>query len=257
MKPYYADELVTLYHGDCREILPMIEASIDIVLTDPPYSSGGFTRADRNMKTSEKYVMTGTAIDRPEFSGDNRDQRSFLIWCDLWMRDCLRITKASGVIASFIDWRQLPTLIDAVQVAGWVYRGIVVWDKTEATRPQKGWFRSQAEYLVLGSSGPLERDDVDGKCSPGVVRHGVLQSEKMHITGKPTALLRDILNTSSKFQVVLDPFAGSGSTLVAAADLNRKAIGIEIEERYCEIAARRLESRTPSLFGSQSDENAG
>lgn len=251
--PYYQDEFVTLYLGDARDIVPTLEPpTFDVVLTDPPYSSGGFTRGDRNLKTSAKYVMGSSGADHPEFAGDNRDQRLFLLWCDLWMRDCLRVTTETGVLASFIDWRQLPTLVDAAQVAGWVYRGICPWDKTEGSRPQKGWFRAQAEYLVLASKGPLEVD-VTGVCSPGVFRHAVNSSEKLHITGKPLPLMRDIIQTSPKFRRILDPFCGSGSTLLAAADLGRSAVGIEITEENCEIAARRLEARTGNLFGPHPD----
>lgn len=240
IEPYYSEGGIAIYHGDCREILPQLEPHIfDIVLTDPPYSSGGMTRSDRNMPTNAKYVLTGTLLDRPDFSGDNRDQRSFLLWCDLWMRDCLRVIKRTGTMACFIDWRQLPTLTDAVQVSGWVYRGITVWDKTEAARPQKGWFRAQAEFLVLASAGPLEIDR-DGISSPGVFRYGVKSADKEHITGKPEALLRDILRTSPKFKFALDPFCGSGTTLRAAKDLGIRAVGIEIEESYCEIAARKM-----------------
>ena len=239
IEPYYQHAGTTIYHGDCRDILPHLEP-VDLVLTDPPYSSGGMTRSDRNLKTSDKYVMTGTDLIRPEFSGDNRDQRSFLLWCELWMRDCLKLAKKGAVLASFIDWRQLPTLTDAVQVAGWVYRGITVWDKTEAARPQKGWFRAQAEFLVLASAGPLEVDR-DGISSPGVFRYGITQSEKEHITGKPVKLCFDIIRTTPKFQTILDPFMGSGTTLVAAKQLCREAIGIEIEEAYCAIAVRRLQ----------------
>jgi len=247
MEPYYRHAGITIYHGDCRDILPHVDP-VDLVLTDPPYSSGGMTRSDRNLKPSDKYVMTGSKLIRPEFSGDNRDQRSFLLWCELWMRDCLKLANKGAVLASFIDWRQLPTLVDAVQVAGWVYRGITVWDKTEAARPQKGWFRAQAEFLVLASAGPLEVDR-EGISSPGVFRYGIKQSEKEHITGKPASLCIDIIKTTPKFQLILDPFMGSGTTLVAAKKLGRKAIGIEIEEKYCEIAVRRLQQETLPLVG--------
>lgn len=225
-------------------MLPQLEP-VDLVCTDPPYSSGGMMRSDRNMQTSSKYVLTGTQLERPDFSGDNRDQRSFLLWCDLWLRQCLQVTKRTGALACFIDWRQLPTLTDAVQVAGWVYRGITVWDKTEAARPQKGWFRAQAEFLVLASAGPLEIDR-DGVSSPGVFRYGVKPSEKEHITAKPVNLIRDILRTSPKFQVILDPFMGSGTTLLAARSLGLRAVGVEISKEYCDVAIERLRQR--SLF---------
>jgi site-specific DNA-methyltransferase (adenine-specific) len=241
VRPYYDEGGITIYHGDCRDVLPTLEAgSVDLVLTDPPYSSGGLMRSDRNQQPLSKYVMTGTQLIRPDFSGDNRDQRSFLLWCELWMRDCLSIVKPSGALVTFIDWRQLPTMIDAVQVAGWVYRGITVWDKTEGVRPQKGWFRAQAEFLVLASCGPLEVDRTGDVCSPGVFRYNVKAADKYHVTGKPVELMLAIIRTSPKFQTILDPFIGSGTTLVAAKRLGRKAIGIETCEEYCEIAARRL-----------------
>lgn len=242
LRPYYQDEHVTLYHGDFADILPKLREEgerFDLFLTDPPYSSGGMFRGDRNLPPAKKYVLGGTKVMRPDFSGDSRDQRSFEKWQAEWMRACLHLSAPGAVLASFIDWRQIAATIDAAQIAGWVYRGIVPWDKTEACRPRKGWFRSQSEYLVLGSAGALSTDG-DGMCMPGVLRYRVDPKEKKHITGKPVGLLEDVIRVRSNFQHVLDLFAGSGTTLQAAKQLGRRAVGIELEEAYCEIAATTL-----------------
>lgn len=252
MKPYYEQDGITIYHGDCREIIPTLpRGSIDLCLTDPPYSSGGFTRSDRNGSTGTKYRLTGTARELPEFSGDNRDQRSLALWCSFWMGDVLKVCREGAVLGSFIDWRNLAVMVDSIQVGGWVFRGIVPWDKTEQARPEMGWFRTQAEYLVLGSAGPIERGaGTGGKCAAGVFRYRVEIQEKQHTTQKPLELISDIMQTRGDWQTILDPFMGAGTTLRAAKDLGRRAIGIEIEERYCEIAANRL--RQGVLFGSES-----
>jgi site-specific DNA-methyltransferase (adenine-specific) len=217
--------------------------SVDAVITDPPYSSGGFTRGDRAQKTSSKYVVSGTKIERPEFFGDNRDQRGYLAWSSLWMAEALRITRQGGYLLVFTDWRQLPITTDAVQAGGWVWRGIAVWDKTECVRPQMGWFRAQCEYIVLAVNGGMgkEQDRQVRKCLPGVFRYNVKSAEKMHITGKPVALMADILNVLPDGAVVLDPFAGSGTTLLAAKNRNLKSIGIEMSADYCKVIKRRLE----------------
>jgi site-specific DNA-methyltransferase (adenine-specific) len=141
----------------------------------------------------------------------------------------------------FIDWRNLPCVIDAVQVGGWVYRGLAIWDKTEGTRPNKGWFRAQSEFIVLASAGPLLTGaDAEGECQPGIFRHPTAGARKQHITEKPVELMRNLIATRPDWGSILDPFMGSGTTLRAAKDLGRKVVGIELEERYCEIAAKRL-----------------
>lgn len=244
MKPYYQQSGVTIYHGDSREVLPALTGSeVDVVLTDPPYSSGGWTRADRSQSTSDKYKLTNTDRQLPDFTGDNRDQLSLLLWCGFWAADCMKACRPSAVIGTFIDWRNLSVMTNALQVAGWVLRGVSVWDKTDQARPIKGWFRNQAEFLVWGSSGPLETGAglQAGECSVGVFRHRVNIQEKEHLTQKPLPLLIEILKTRDDWDLVLDPFFGSGTTLVAAKMLGKKAIGIEILEQNCEIAARRLE----------------
>lgn len=216
----------------------MESASVDAIITDPPYSSGGFTRGDRMSGTSNKYVNTDTEIDRPDFAGDNRDQRGFLMWCALWMSEALRIAKPGSPIVVFTDWRQLAVTTDAIQVGGWVWRGIVPWDKTEGVRPRIGGFRSQCEYAVWGSAGALEpRKDVGAL--PGVIRCSVKQADKHHITGKPTEVMRDLVRVAPPQGVVLDPFAGSGTTIVAALHEGRRGIGIELTEAYAKIAEDR------------------
>ena len=98
-----------LRRGDALAVLRTLpDELVDAVITDPPYSSGGLHRAARMAKTSKKYVDSRTATARPEFLGDNRDQRSFLAWCTLWLAECWRVSKVGAPICVFTDWRQLP-----------------------------------------------------------------------------------------------------------------------------------------------------
>jgi site-specific DNA-methyltransferase (adenine-specific) len=240
-----------LYRGRCEEVLPSLErGSVDCVITDPPYSSGGAFRSDRMRPGKEKavgagYVGGAPPVDRPEFLGDNRDQRSFLRWCALWLGECLDVTRPGGAACVFTDWRQLPTVTDALQVGGWVWRGIGVWDKTEAARPQKGCFRSQCEYFAWGTAGPiglLWPDAGAAPCLPGVFRQSVAGDEKLHVAGKPLAVMRGVVQICPPGGVILDPFAGSGTTLEAALREGRRAIGIEMTSAYFDVACRRVEA---------------
>lgn len=236
------------------------DGSVAAVVTDPPYSSGGFTRGDRMASTSNKYVLTGTQIVRPEFAGDNRDQRGYLKWCIAWLDECLRITRPGGSLLVFTDWRQLPTTTDAVQAGGWVWRGIVPWDKGDATRPRRGGFRSQAEYVVWATAGAARTDVdeclpgflhvVDDVVEPGWIHAPVTQADKHHITGKPTDLMRILSHVTLPGELILDPFAGSGTTGVGALLEGRRFLGIEKTEHYAEVARARLAAveETPSLF---------
>jgi site-specific DNA-methyltransferase (adenine-specific) len=112
--PYYADESVTIYHGDSFDLLHEL-SGIGAVITDPPYSSGGAFRGDRAQLTTTKYVNSDTNAYRPEFAGDTRDSRSFLAWSSLWLNAARNASEPGAVLASFIDWRQLPILTDAVE----------------------------------------------------------------------------------------------------------------------------------------------
>ncbi len=236
----------TLYLGDCLEVLPHL-SPVDAVITDPPYSSGGQFRGDRMGRTTAKYQSTEHRGIYCDFSGDNRDQRGFGYWSALWNGACRQATRPGGVAVVFSDWRQLPTTTDAIQAGGWIWRGLIVWDKTEAARPQKGRYRNQAEYAVWGSNGPMPEG---GPCAPGVFRHSVFGGEKHHVTGKPVALMRDLLQLVPRGGAVLDPFMGSGTTGVACARNGRSFTGIEIEPRYFDIACRRIEEacRQADLF---------
>jgi site-specific DNA-methyltransferase (adenine-specific) len=257
MEPYYSDDLVTLYHGEAFATLRELPSScVDALITDPPYSSGGAFRGDRSADPLAKYRGGGKSIDgkvlgaTASFAGDTRDQRAWMAWVGAWGFEALRVMAPSRPSLLFCDWRQVGAAIDAVQVAGFVYRGLLTWDKTAGAggRPQRGRFRQHSEFIVWGSSGPLTdtSDDFPGSVIT-VPREP--HTTRDHPTQKPTALMAELVRVvpSDSHRPVLDPFAGSGSTLVAAKQLGRRAIGVEIDERYCEIAAKRLTQDT--LFG--------
>jgi site-specific DNA-methyltransferase (adenine-specific) len=245
VKPHYVDDAVTLYHGDALAVLQSLpNESVDGVITDPPYSSGGMVRGDRTQSTSDKYLgWAPAASGQPKrelyngFTGDNRDQRGYLAWAALWLGDCRRIAKPGAHLLMFTDWRQLPTTTDAVQAGGWVWRGVAIWDKGIG-RPMKGRFRNHVEYLVWATNGPVAEQDV---YLDSVFRHAPPRPEtREHMTEKPVGLIRDLLPLVPKGGTVLDPFMGSGTTGAACVMDGRKFIGVELTEHYADVAADRL-----------------
>lgn len=241
MNPHYQDDDATLYRGDALAVLAELPtASVDALITDPPYSSGGMVRSDRMGSTTDKYVQSDSGNRAlAEFTGDNRDQRSYAYWCALWLSEALRVVKPGGVALLFTDWRQLPATSDALQAGGWVWRGIVPWYKPVA-RPQAGRFTSSCEYVVWGSKGPMPVDYTPGvKTLPGFYQASPPR-EREHQTQKPLDVMRSLVRIAEDGGTILDLFAGSGTTGVAAVLEGYRFIGAEMTDHYADVAAERL-----------------
>lgn len=208
MTPYYQDDYCTIYHGDCREILTTLQKA-DLVLTDPPYG-----------------------ID--EAAGKNKS------------RGNLAAAKDYG----FATWDQAP--IDLVLLNNVIRAGdsvILFGGNYYALPPRSCWLVWDKENTGDFADAELAWTNLNGAVR--LIRwrwNGFLQKVKQdrwHPTQKPLELIRWCIDQADikqkrSHELILDPFMGSGTTLRAAKDLGRKAIGIEIEEKYCEIAAKRL-----------------
>lgn len=199
-------------------------------------------------RTGAKYEQSGQALSRADFAGDTRDQRGWGHWCALWLAEALRVSRPGSFLAMFCDWRQLPTATDAVQAGGWVWRGLIPWVKPGA-RPTLGRPTNSAEYVVWATNGaaPLE-----GECHPGYLIERVSQADKHHMTGKPTDVMRALVRLCPRGGVVIDPFAGSGTTLVAAALEGRRGLGFEITEHYAAVARDRIGAARAGLTTADS-----
>jgi len=236
--------------GDALPMLRDLPAcSVDAVVTDPPYSSGGQFRGDRaGPQTNRKYIR-GEDHELPEIEGDSRDQRAFTLWCSIWLAEAWRATRPGGAAVVATDWRQLGSVVDAILVAGWVYRGIVPWVKPSA-RPQLGRFRASTEFFVWGTRGPCPQTD---ECHPGYFECSAPR-DREHPTEKPEAVMRGLVRIAPAGGLVLDPFAGSGTTLVAALAEGRRALGFEMSPEYAAIAERRCSEVVAQVpRGSQQD----
>jgi len=203
IKPYYQDASCTIYHGDCREILPTLE-KVDLLLTDPPYGIGYDPTRYKTSSCSKKVEGDDIQFDPSQllkFPTDNK-----IIW-------------GGNNFANMLPQ------------GGWL-----CWDKRCNEQADK----------VLGS--PIELAWVNKKTMFGIKRlqHAGAKNadgegvKRVHPTQKPIRLMRWCLGLFTDAETILDPFMGSGTTLVAAKLEGRKAIGIEISEKYCEIAAKRL-----------------
>lgn len=224
--------------------------SVDAVITDPPYSSGGQFRGDRAGLSSDKYgrddMGARSMHQLPEVEGDSRDQRAYLLWCSLWLADCHRIAKPGAFVAVFSDWRQISTTIDAIQCGGFIYRGLVPWCKTNPRRAM-GRMWQEAEFVAWGSKGPMPMDR-DATSGPGRLVGEPMPSfwlegsprEREHMTEKPPGVMADLDRQCIRGGTILDPFAGSGATGVGGLTEGRRFIGIETSPAYFEIACRRL-----------------
>lgn len=226
----------TLIRGDALRELERIESeSVDAVIADPPYSSVGTA----TQATGAKYVQSGTKLVRPDFAGDTRDQRSWMRWATMWLSESLRVAKPGAVVCVFTDWRQMPSLTDAIQCAGWIWQGVASWDKTLSSRPRMGGFRSQVEFIVWGSKGKLAGNRE--VTLPGSLTFPRTREDRVHHqTSKPVELMRQLVKLAPPGGLVLDPFAGSATTGVAAVLEGRRFHGFELVPAVHEIAERRL-----------------
>lgn len=236
-------EQPTLHQGDALAWLATLDTgSAAAVITDPPYSSGGMVRSDRTGDTRNKYSGLKQHHHLAGFFGDNRDARSWGYWMSLWLGEAARVVRPGGVLAMFTDWRQLPAATDALQAGGWVWRGIVPWIKPDA-RPQRGRFTQNAEFLVWGTNGPRP---IGGECLPGYYFSRVPRNndtganQRRHITQKPLDVMRALVQIVEPGELVVDPFAGAGTTLLAAALEGRRAAGCEVHPEHYATALDRL-----------------
>lgn len=229
---------IEIIKGNALDVLRGDVGHFDAVITDPPYASG-YTLASKQATTSQKYTATKKQCPFPDFLGDGMDQRA---WAHM-MREILEAAREKSnpgaALAVFIDWRNLPTLTDAIQMAGWNLRGVAVWDKL-TSRPQRGRFRQQAEFLAWGSNGSMPAAK-DAPYLPGVFRSVNVQGkERIHQTQKPVEVMRQIVKITKPGGRILDPFAGSGSTLEAARLEGYGGLGIEAHDMIARSAAERL-----------------
>jgi DNA modification methylase len=202
-RPYYEDGSVTIYHGDCREILPTLEP-FDLLATDPPYGIG---------ERWSKSEMVGT-------NGSSRLWGKGETWDDEAPVDAveLAVSLAPRAIVWGGNYFGLPAA-----------RGWLVWDK------QQRFTGADAELAWTNLDMPVRvfrLSRIDAFVNQA-------ESVKEHPTEKPIQLMRWCLLFAPYARTVVDPFMGSGTTLRAAKDLGKRAVGIELEERYCEIAANR------------------
>jgi site-specific DNA-methyltransferase (adenine-specific) len=224
-EPYYQDESVTLYHGDAREILPTLpDASVACVVTDPPYTERTHAKARKN-------TATGIGEGITEFASiTDADLESVL-------SECGRIS--SSWVVTTLDYRHA-VKFDEQPPRGLKVQRLGVWVKTNPTpqisgdRPAQGW-----ESIAY-----MHRDDRRSAWHGGG-RHGnfvlPIPPPEGHPTAKPLPMVSEWVRLfTNPGDVILDPFAGSGTTLRAALNESRRAIGIELREDYCDLMARRL-----------------
>lgn len=233
-----ATYLNQLHQTDATEFVRSLPpASIDLLLTDPPYCSGGLHRSARTQSTAEKYVYSSTRADYEDFDFDNMDQRSWMYWCQTWLSGAFHALKPTGMVVCFIDWRQLPALTDVIQAAGFTLRGIAVWDKTiGGCRPRRNGFKQQAEFIVWASKGKMPECEV---YLPGVFQCK-LGLPKRHMTEKPIEVARQLVRLAPPGGTVLDLFAGSASFLVAAKEAGLNWTGCEAKAKIFADAQARL-----------------
>ena len=234
-KPYYQDAHVTLYCGDCREIIYGLEG-YQAVVTDPPYCSGGFSEAGKRAATGMG-LRSETIREVGWFVNDNMTSTGIAFLLSHVAGWAVRKLPKGGTFTAFTDWRMVPILVPAIESSGMRYQSLIVWVKPNAGLGTG--FKAQHELAMHFSYGTPDYFALDG--ANVINQRRVHSADKIHQTEKPVGLMAEIIRVvSDEGHTILDPFTGSGAVLLAAKLNGRKAIGIELDEKYCELAAERL-----------------
>lgn len=237
-KPYYedAESGIVIYHGDCSEILPRL--AFDSLITDPPYIIGASS--------------VGNAASK---SGTWADMMNASRWYADWLAQAKARMSQHGYFAVCGNWRGLPTYMRACNLAGISCPSCLVWDKQWIGPAYKNALRPTYELVLIGS---MPEAEIPNRSTSDVFTYKWLAGQcktTEHAAEKPVGLMEHLVTTLvAEGQIVCDPFMGSGTTLVACKNKGVKAVGIEIEERYAEIAAKRLAQGV--LFGPSNGDAA-
>lgn len=249
MKPYYDQDGITIYHGDCREILPGLEReSVTLLWTDPPYGHGnmdGDLQSSRvGVRGARKAAAEPIANDTPDAMREAVDG-ALKAAVPVLRSDCCCCCCCCG------GGGPRPTfawVADRMDREGLSFFHAVIWDKS-ARGHGLGWrFRRDYEMVMVSHrvGGKLAWAN-DATAVPNVQRDMPVR-ERLHPNQKPASLVHKFIDwTTRPGDVVLDPFMGSGTTLRAAYDSGRRAIGIELDEAHCETAALRLGQQVLAL----------
>lgn len=247
VKPYFQDEAVTLYLGDCREILPQL-GPVDHTIMDPPYEAEAHTQARRCKRGFEigtartKHEMRVEALPFPPIT---EDERQFVA------KEIGRLTKRWALV--FCQAEAALTWEASLLAGGLNRKRWCVWIKPDG-QPQFSGDRPGVGYETIVACHALGRSVWNGGGRAGVFTHikNDGKGAAPHPTTKPEPLMAELVALfTDPGDLILDPFAGSGTTGVAAKRLGRRCILIEREEKYCSVAARRLSQGALNLFAEE------
>jgi site-specific DNA-methyltransferase (adenine-specific) len=229
--PYYDAGGITIYCGDCRDVMPGLTA--DLLITDPPYGFGAYhTDVQPPVWTGERAAVFGYPETLLDWIAVRGKPQAWIVW---W--------PTNGACRGSFHSRSIQRETEHIAIWGGIVGTARVGKSTRAIDPAK-----------YGCLPDRKCPDVWRDPAPGLCFNSRL---RQHKNEKPLSLMTRLIALMGGDDTVLDPFMGSGTTLVAAKNLGRRAIGIEIEERYCEISARRLSQEVLPFEEKNEKQRAG
>lgn len=235
MNPYYERGGITIYHGDCREILPTLKA--DCVVTSPPYNTLPQSANSSGLHKPKGGVNAWMLKASLGYS-DNMPEEEYQVWLNGILHQCAEITRGLVWMNHKIRYRD-GHAIHPIRFVDLPIYAEVIWNRRGSMALNCKRYAPSHEGLWAFGSPHVWNDDLNMLMSVWSIHFG--EGSNSHPCAFPLSIAsRPIASSTNPQDIVLDPFMGSGTTLVAAKQLSRKAVGIEIEERYCEMAAKRL-----------------
>ena len=251
MNPYYRDKWVTIYCGDCREILPQLDVKVDCIPTSPPFNKHS---ANRRTHPTDTWSGGGAAISY----GGNKDdmpEGEYQNWQIEIINLCLGVLRDDGSI--FYNHKNRTVNYGVIPPLKWlletdaIIKQEIIWNRMMIVEVDKVRFYPKTErlyWLIKNKGQPYFNPESAKFTDIWDIPPSQNENKYRHPASFPEKLCsRCITATTQNGGLVLDPFLGSGTTCYCAKNLNRYSIGIEIEEKYCEIAARRCSQEVMEL----------
>jgi len=257
MRPYYEQDGITIYHGDCLAVLPLLPAaSVDLVFTSPPYNLGNTTGGgfpDRFGHYRKSTGLSGRGGGGKWGGGelangygahsDDMPHTEYVSWQGLVLEACWRLLGPAGAIfynhkPRVLDGRLVPPLDYVPESLRAFVRQEIIWKRSGGINFSPAFYLPMHERIVVIACRDF-RLTSKGASGVGDVWDVHQETNNPHPAPFPIGLPARAIETTAP-ALTVDPFMGSGTTLYVAKGAGRRAIGIEIEERYCEMAAERL-----------------